>query len=227
MLIVGRWSFMYTRAATATTPALIIYLIDASDSMNELCGDTTKIALVNKALYEVMKDMVRRSIRDGIPQSRYKLALFAYSSRVIDVLNGICDLPTLLRQGIPEISAGGMTDTAAAFAAAERLLLTYINDFRRGPAPLVCHLTDGRLSTVDPTPYVRRIQGMNVDDGTVLVENVYVGESCGKTIWSMNMLASSIVFHRHCQRATDRISTVMATLCSRERPCSFQAPIAT
>ncbi len=167
---------MYTRAATATTPALIIYLIDASDSMNESCGDTTKIALVNKALYEVMKDMVRRSIRDGIPQSRYKLALFAYSSRVVDVLNGICDLPVLLRQGMPEISAGGMTDTAAAFAAAERLLLTHINSFRRCPAPLVCHLTDGRLSTVDPTPFVRRIQAMSVDDGTVLVENVYVGD---------------------------------------------------
>jgi uncharacterized protein YegL len=167
---------MYTQPATTVTPALVIYIIDSSDSMNEQCGDTTKIGLVNKALRSVLKDMVRRSIRDGIPQCRYKIALFAYNSRVINALNGICDLPDLLNLGVPEITAGGKTDTAGAYAAAETLLRENLYDFQRCPAPLVCHLTDGKLTTDDPTPIVERIKAMKVDDGNVLVENIYVGD---------------------------------------------------
>jgi uncharacterized protein YegL len=167
---------MYTQPATTVTPALVIYLIDSSDSMNEPCGETTKITLVNKALRAVLKDMVRRSIRDGHPQSRYKIALFAYNSRVIDVLNGICDLPDLINLGVPEIIASGKTDTAGAYAAAEKLLRENLHDFQRCPAPLVCHLTDGKLTTDDPRPIVARIREMKVDDGQILVENIYVGD---------------------------------------------------
>jgi len=172
---------MYTQPATTVTPALVIYLIDSSDSMNEPCGETTKIALVNKALRSVLKDMVRRSIRDGHPQSRYKIALFAYNSRVIDVLNGICDLPDLINLGVPEIIASGRTDTAGAYLAAEKLLRENLHDFQRCPAPLVCHLTDGMFTTEDPTPVVKRIQTMRVSDGPVLVENVYMADDMLRT----------------------------------------------
>lgn len=168
---------MYTQPATTITPALIIYLIDASDSMNQPCGDTTKIALVNKALRAAVRDMVRRSMRDGVPQRRYKLAIYAYSTKVIDVLGGIHDLTELLKLGVPEISAGGVTDTAAAFAEAERLLNEQIALFLRSPAPLVCHLTDGEFTTVDPSPFIRRIQALSVQDGPVLVENIYVADN--------------------------------------------------
>lgn len=40
-------SMLYTQPATSLTPALIIYLIDASHSMNDPCGSMTKIDLVN------------------------------------------------------------------------------------------------------------------------------------------------------------------------------------
>ncbi len=166
----------YTQPATSLTPALVIYLIDASHSMNDLCGATTKMGLVNKALKEAIKDMVRRSIRDGIVQRRYKVAIFAYSTAVVDVLGGIRDLPDLVKYGVPIISAGGETDTAVGFAAVEALLQKHLAEFETSPAPLVCHLTDALITASDPTPIVRRVQAMAVRDGPVLVENVYVAD---------------------------------------------------
>lgn len=167
---------LYSRLATSLNPALVIYLIDASHSMNDPCGETTKINLVNNALKEALKDMLRRSIRDGIVQPRYRIAIFAYSTTVVDVLHGVCDLPQLVKLGIPVISAGGETDTAAGFAAVETLLQKHLAEYQMCPVPLVCHLTDALITANDPTPIVRRIQSMAVPDGPVLVENVYVAD---------------------------------------------------
>jgi len=168
---------LYTQPATSLQPALVIYLIDASYSMNDLCGTTTKIDMVNKALREAIKDMVRRSMRDGIVQRRYKIAIFAYSTNVLDVLDGICDLPDVVKHGVPVISADGDTDTAAGFSAVETLLKTHLTKFQANPAPLICHLTDALITAGDPIPVVRRIQTMAVNDGPVLVENVYVADN--------------------------------------------------
>jgi hypothetical protein len=170
-------NMFYTQPATFLTPALVIYLIDASYSMNDRCGATTKIAIVNQALREAIKDMVRRSIRDGIVLPRYKIAIFAYSTKVVDVLGGICALPDLVKHGVPVISADGETDTAAGFAAIETLLQDHLAEFRASPAPLICHLTDALITTNNPVPVVRRIQDMTVEDGSVLVENVYVADN--------------------------------------------------
>ncbi len=167
----------YTQPTTSLQPALVIYLIDASYSMNDRCGVTTKMDLVNKALREAIKDMVRRSMHDGIVQRRYKVAIFAYSTKVLDVLDGICDLPDLVKHGVPVLSADGETDTAAGFSAIETLLKAHLVKFQDNPAPLVCHLTDALITAGDPTPIVRRIQTMSVNDGPVLVENVYMADN--------------------------------------------------
>jgi Mg-chelatase subunit ChlD len=168
---------MYTQPATTLTPALVIYLIDASQSMNDRCGSTTKIDVVNMALKNAIKDMVRRSMRDGVVQRRYKIAIFAYSTKVINVLDGICDLPDLVRAGVPILSAGGKTNTEAGFAAVEQLLEAHLAEFQRCPAPLVCHLADALFTARDPSPVVQRIQEMSVNDGPVLVENVYIADN--------------------------------------------------
>lgn len=167
---------LYTQPATTLTPALVIYLVDASDSMNQACGDRSKMEIVNKALRVTLRDLWRRSMRDGMPQRRYKIAIFAYSTKIVDVLGGIVDLPELLKYGVPQWTADGVTDMAAAFAAAETFLERRLAEFQRGPAPLVCHLTDAVFTTADPSPAIRQIQGMRVEDGSVLVEHVYVAE---------------------------------------------------
>ena len=140
---------MYTQPATSLTPALIVYLIDVSHSMNDPCGDTTKIEVVNKALSSAMKDMVRRSLRDTIVQPRYKIAIFVYSTEVIDVLDGILTLPEIVPAGTPRMTASGNTDTEAGFLAVEKLLQNHLNDFQDCPAPLVCHLTDALIDQRD------------------------------------------------------------------------------
>lgn len=171
----------YTQPTTTLTPALVVYLIDASYSMNDPFDGTTKMDTVNKALKEAIKDMVRRSIREGIVQPRYKIAIFAYSTQVVNVLEGIRDLPELVKHGIPVISAGGETDTSTGFAAVEMLLQKCLKEFQTCPAPLVCHLTDALITASDPTSVVRRIQAMTVRDGPVLVENVYVADNMLRT----------------------------------------------
>lgn len=168
---------MYTQPATSLTPALIIYLIDASNSMNDPCGNTTKIDVVNKALGDAMKDMVRRSMRDYIVQPRYKVAIFAYSTEILNVSNGIRTITELVPQGPPTIIANGKTNTEDGFIAVEELLQVHLTEFENSPAPLVCHLTDALRTSSDPQPIVQRIKAMRVEDGPVLVENVYVGDN--------------------------------------------------
>ena len=46
----------------------------------------------------------------------------------------------------------------------------------QSPAPLVCHVTDSRFVGKDPGPIVRRIREIQVPDGNVLVENVFISE---------------------------------------------------
>jgi len=167
----------YTQAATSLAPALVVYLIDASYSMNDSYGQTTKIGMVNKALQGAVQDMVRRSMSNGVVQPRYKIAIFAYSTKVLNLLDGFCDLSELVKYGLPTINADGDTDTAAGFSAVETLLQTHLPEFQASPAPLVCHLTDALITTGDPVSVVQRIQTMMVNDGPVLVENVYVADN--------------------------------------------------
>jgi hypothetical protein len=167
---------LYTQTATSRGPALVIYLVDAIRFMNMPCGSTTKIELVNKALRETIQEMVRRSMCDGIVEPRYKIALFAYNTKVEDMLGGICDLPDLIKHGVPAISADGETDATAGFMAVETLLQNHLRKFEDAPAPLVCHLTDGLITGNNPASVVRRIKAMAVNDGPVLVENVCVAD---------------------------------------------------
>jgi uncharacterized protein YegL len=167
----------YTQTATSQRPALVIYLIDAIHFMNMPCGATTKIMMVNKALRGAIQEMVRRSMYDGIVHPHYKIAIFAYNTKVVDMLGEICDLPDLIKHGVPAITANGKTDTIAGFMAVETLLKEHLREFQDSPAPLVCHLTDGLITGSNPTSVVKRIKAMAVNDGPVLVENVYVADN--------------------------------------------------
>lgn len=172
---------MYTQAASAITPALIIYLIDASGSMDEPLGAATKMALVQQALSAALKDMARRSMRGGTLQRRYKIALLAYNAEVNDLLGGVRDLADVLQAGLPSIVPEGVTDTAAGFTAVERLIDMHLPALQDCPAPLICHLTDGQFTTADPTPIVKRLRALSVRDGPVLIENIYVAQDMLRT----------------------------------------------
>jgi hypothetical protein len=178
---------MYEQRATLLTPALVIYLIDASDSMNEPYDtNQKKIDLVQQALNMTIQWMVDHAHNKmGVLEDRYHIAILAYGTTVLDVIKentnldvarGILPLTGITKLGNLELHAGGKSDMAAGFEAVEKLLQAHLSDYKRCPAPLICHFTDAGYTTKDPMPVIRNIQKMRVDDGPILVEHVYTAD---------------------------------------------------
>ncbi|WP_394613594.1 VWA domain-containing protein [Lentzea sp. JNUCC 0626] len=163
----------YEVAATSTAPALIIYLLDKSSSMNAEVNGVRKIHLVSATLTQVVREMVIRSMKGPVPAPRYRIAIYAYNGQVQDVLGGPRAITDVVERGVPVLEPSGLTNTAKAFAAAEQLIIGERAALRDCPAPLVCHLTDGQYNGDDPLPVVERIKQMAFPDGPVLVENVF------------------------------------------------------
>lgn len=171
----------YSAVATSTTPVLIIYLLDISGSMSQMLGDKRRVEIVSDALQEIATEMVARSTKGEIVAPRYRLAIYAYESQVHDILGGIKTIDQFVRDGVPEFAPRGGTNSAAAFLAAEQLLLQELPYMSTHPAPLICHMTDGEYQGDDPTPIVQRIMGLGTNDGNVLVENIFISDKILKT----------------------------------------------
>lgn len=166
----------YTTLATNQNPALIIYLLDISASMAQPLGAGRRIDAVMDALDLTLRQMVFRSTKGTQVSPRYRLAMYAYSDCVYDLLDGIKGVDEVARLGVPELSPQRITDTAAALAKAEELLLRELDGLQSSPAPLVCHMTDGEFTGADPHPIVERIRRLQVPDGNVLVENIFISD---------------------------------------------------
>lgn len=166
----------YETMATSKTPAFIIYLLDVSASMNQPLGTRRRIDVVIDALTAALRQMVFRSTKGSRLAPRYRIAMFAYSDHVYDLLDGVKGVDQVAHLGVPELSPQRTTETAKAFAQAEKLLQAEMPSLRYCPAPLVCHMTDGEYTGADPEPTCRRIMAMSVPDGNVLVENIFISE---------------------------------------------------
>src|SRR5690606_35607101 len=104
----------------------------------------SRLKVVHEALEQVAVRMVSLSTRGTSIQPRYRIAMFAYSSVVHDVLGGVQTVTDFAQRGIPQMTPMDTTNTEAAFLEAERLLEDEIPNLPEGsPAPLVCHMTDG------------------------------------------------------------------------------------
>ena len=81
--------------ATQATPALVIYLLDMSVSMNDAVDEDneetseSKCDLVTRTLTRAIREMVRRSTRGTQPLSRYKVAAYAYNGEIHDVFTQV------------------------------------------------------------------------------------------------------------------------------------------
>ena len=84
----------YETVATQATPALVIYLLDMSVSMNDAVDEEaeapseSKSELVTRTLTRAIREMVRRSTRGTQPLARYRVAAFAYNNEIHDVFGG-------------------------------------------------------------------------------------------------------------------------------------------
>ncbi len=167
----------YEILATSKTPALIVYLLDVSGSMDDKLGGKRRIDVVMEALGAMLRRMVHRSTKGGRISPRYRVAMYAYSDHVYDLLGGIRTIDQVAQLGVPELSTMRSTDTARAFAQVEKLLQQELPNLAHCPAPLICHMTDGEYTGADPEPVVRRIMAMRVPDGNVLVENIFISDN--------------------------------------------------
>jgi hypothetical protein len=168
----------YESVATQATPALVIYLIDMSVSMNDavdedVADSESKSELVTRTLTRAIREMVRRSTRGTQPLARYKVAAFAYNEEIHDVFGGARPITDIVQIGVPVMTASGTTDSAKAFEHAEQLLISMHAELRTSPAPVICHFTDGAYTDSSPLPIAARIQQLTFPDGPVLIENIF------------------------------------------------------
>ena len=166
----------YEILATSQTPAFVIYLLDVSASMGQPLGGKKRINIVSDALSATLRQMVFRSTKGKKVAARYRIALYAYSDKVYDLLGGVKTITEVASFGVPELSPMRTTDTAKAFRAAEKLITQEMPNLHDCPTPVICHMTDGEFTGSDPEPVVRRIMEMRVPDGNILVENIFLSD---------------------------------------------------
>jgi hypothetical protein len=169
----------YNTYATSQTPALVIYLIDVSASMIKPMKERPRrLDVVTEAMTVAIEEMIALATNGISISPRYRLAIYAYSDKAYDCLNGVQSIDRIAQIGVPELRALRGTNTAAAFAEAEKLLRSELPALQRCPAPLICHLTDGQFDPdyPDPEPIARRIMSLSVEDGNVLIENIFISD---------------------------------------------------
>jgi uncharacterized protein YegL len=166
----------YDVLATSQTPALIIYVLDVSGSMSSNLNGRPRIEVVMDALSATLQQMVFRCTKGGQISPRYRIAMYAYSDSVYDILGGVMTIDQVANLGVPDLSTMRSTATDLAFQEVERLLQRELPNLNNCPAPLVCHMTDGEYTGGNPEPVVRRIMQMGNADGNVLVENIFISD---------------------------------------------------
>ena len=167
---------MYEALANSKTPALIIYVLDVSGSMQAKLGGQRRIDVVMEALQIALQAAVFRSTKGVSVSPRYRIAMYAYSDEVYDLIGGIKIIDQVANLGVPELATMRGTDAQKAFAEVEKLLMRELPNLDNCPAPLVCHMTDGEFTGGSPEPIVRRIMEMSNSDGNVLVENIFISD---------------------------------------------------
>jgi hypothetical protein len=133
----------YDVLATSQTPALIIYVLDVSGSMEYTLNGRQRIDVVMDALSGTLQQMVFRCTKGGQISPRYRVAMYAYSDQVYDLLGGVLTIDQVANLGVPELSTMRSTATDLAFLQVEQLLKNELPQLGNCPAPLVCHMTDG------------------------------------------------------------------------------------
>lgn len=170
----------YEVLATSNKPALIIYVLDLSASMQNPMAGKRRLDVVSEALQAALLQMVCRSTRGRLVAPRYRVAMFGYSDKVYDILDGVKSVDVVAKMGFPRLTTMRTTDTARALEKVHEILSKEISSLEECPAPLVCHMTDGEYTGDDPSQVARAIRNLAVRDGNVLFENIFIADEFEK-----------------------------------------------
>lgn len=174
----------YENVASSASPATIVFLIDASNTMNNRMVESQKsqIAMAMDIIEGIFIQIVQESTKGKVPADRYRIGIIGYSDKPIIYTDDIVSIREIKK--IPNIPCGGRTNTKAAFEAARELIFREINkwdDQSRNlcPPPMIIHLTDGAYTEGygDPKDVVDEIKGIEFKDGNVLVENILISRN--------------------------------------------------
>jgi hypothetical protein len=152
--------------------------LDLSGAMRALVGSVTRIQVEQNALKMIITTMVQRSLRNKEIRPRYRVAMIAYSDDVYDILPGIQTIDIVAKKGIPKLEPFNRRDTTKGLKIVKNILEQEIKSYNKHqPAPLVIHMTAGESTSADdPEPVVREIQNIVVEDGCVLLANLFISD---------------------------------------------------
>ena len=177
----------YKNQANSDHPATLIYLVDISGSMNTPMRDgKTRIEVAKDAIQIAYAQMIQRSLRQGQIHPRYRVGMIAYSNELYDVygeLGSIISIDKLKDEGVPAITAQRSTNMAKAFRYAAKLIQEDMQTWSKKwleecPPPMVINITDCEYDeeSQDPLEFARNLQQLSVQDGNVLIENIFINE---------------------------------------------------
>lgn len=171
----------YKNFASSESKALVIFLIDVSASMASKMPDgRLRHVVVQDALQAAISQLTEFAFQSGEVLPRYRLLVLAYSEEIWDVFDGIKTIDAE-EFHIPELPPQKKTNPAMALEYVHSVLEADLknwsdDDLRFCPPPMVVHLTDAEISEQfeDPEPYAEAIKKINVPDGNVLMNNIYI-----------------------------------------------------
>lgn len=170
---------MYQKPATIKNPALIIFLLDIGSSMKKAFEHHTRIQVAKKCLETILIEMIQRSLRQNKVAPRYRTSIIGYADEVYDLSNGVHSLETIAQKGIPALKT--MSKESDFLKGLKYVKYLLDNEFgnlsEMSPAPLIIHITDGEFIYEENIELIlREIQNMEVTDGKILFENLFVND---------------------------------------------------
>jgi hypothetical protein len=166
---------LYETIPTPENPAHIVFVVDLNKSLNTRIGGQSLLKIVRRLLDISIGQMLFRSPggQEGI--SAYRVAIITAGDKVNDLFSGFLPVEDILKRGIPQFDPGRLSaDALGAFQRVLELLQQELPKIQKGPAPIVVHLHAGKPSGAIE-PMAKRIMSIQVPDGNVLIENVYMG----------------------------------------------------
>jgi hypothetical protein len=205
-LAAGSGASGYRAAISRVDPALIVFLLDRSGSMEEGFGSgSTKAEYLARTVDRCLMELATRCTKADGTRDYFHIACLGYGNdQVLDAFDpgpggaGIVTIGELARSpkrivetvgGAREASwvdaeAEGSTPMRLAFERACALVASWCDAHPASYPPTVINISDGEATDGDPLPAAEALRRLHTDDGEALVFNLHVSSrSVGEVVF--------------------------------------------